>query len=78
MDISKSLLSNTAKLISILTEQEYFQFNELYIKYKIRNKNANYKNFILSIDMLFCFGKISYNKNNDLIGLCQNETEQTV
>lgn len=70
-DISKSLLKNTTFLIKILGEQEISQFNELYVKYKMRNKNASFKNFILAIELLFCLDRIKYDKNSDLIRLCK-------
>ncbi|ABS40017.1 ABC-three component system middle component 6 [Clostridium botulinum] len=74
-DISKSLLKNTIYLIDILLEQDFIQFNELYLKYKMRNGNASFKNFILAIELLFCLDRIKYNKKNDLIRLCNYEVK---
>jgi len=72
-NISKSLLKSTNYLISILIEQENFEFNDLYIKYKMRNSNSSFKNFILAIEFLFCLDRIEYDKENDLIRLCNYE-----
>lgn len=74
MDPSKSLLFRTSKLIQILQEENVQHFKILFEKYKVRNTNADFTSFVLSLNLLFTLGKIEYNKEKDVIGLIKNET----
>ncbi|MFI2959725.1 ABC-three component system middle component 6 [Priestia sp. JSM ZJ58] len=74
LDPTKSLLFRTGKLIEILQEEDFQRFKEVFEKYKVRNRNADFMSFVLSLNLLFSLGKIEYIKEKDVIGLIKNET----
>lgn len=74
-DIKKSVLYRTTFIIDILKNSELIKFQELYYKLQIKDSSIDFKSYILSLNLLFCLGKIEYYGENDTIGLICNETK---
>lgn len=71
--IQKSVLARTSSIIQILLSDRYIKFPELYHRFISKCTDADYKSFILALDLLFVLGKIEYFKDNDTIGLIIDE-----